>query len=134
MNIGRSDAPISPPQGVTMTLRNTIFAVVSLIGLGMPSVASAEVCPATNVVGTIQWVLSSTRASIQPEGTECAASIKLKRAVPSPGIPSTVHYMKDGTVVKSVRVDISGSTGAPVSLGKATETSYDSVVVMANYN
>ena len=38
-----------------MTLRNTLFAVVSLIGLGLPSVASAEVCPATNVVGTIHW-------------------------------------------------------------------------------
>lgn len=117
-----------------MTLRNTLFAVVSLIGLGLPSVASAEVCPATNVVGTIQWVLSSTRASVQPEGTECAPSIKLKRAVPSPGIPSTVHFMKDGNVVKSVRVDISGNSGAPVALGSSKDTNYDSVVVMANYN
>jgi len=117
-----------------MTLRNTLFAVVSLIGLGLPSVASAEVCPATNVVGTIQWVVSSTRASVQPEGVECAASIKLKRSVPSPGIPSTVHYMKDGSVVKSVRVDISGRTGTPVTLAKASDTTYDSVVVMANYN
>jgi hypothetical protein len=42
--------------------------------------------------------------------------------------------MKDGNVVKSVRVDIAGTTGEPVSLGKNQETEYDSVVVMANYN
>ena len=117
-----------------MTVRNTVFAAISLIGLSLPTAANAEVCPATNVVGTIQWVLSSTRAAVQPEGTECQASIKLKRAVPSPGIPSTVHFMKDGNVVKSVRVDIAGTTGEPVSLGKNKETEYDSVVVMANYN
>lgn len=117
-----------------MTLRNTLFAFVSLLGFALPSVASAEVCPATNVVGTIQWVLASTRSVVQPEGTTCTASIKLKRAVPSPGIPSTVHYMKAGNVVKSVRVDIAGTTGEPVSLGNQEETAYDSVVVMANFN
>jgi len=111
-----------------------VLVFVCFIGLSIPPLASANVCPATNVVGTIQWVLSPTRASVQMEGEDCVASIKLKRAVPAPGIPSTVHYMKNGNVVKSVRVDIAGSTGEPVVIEADEATAFDSVVVMANYN
>ena len=111
-----------------------LIAFITFIGLAIPPVASAGVCPATNVVGTIQWVLSPTRASVQPEGQDCVAEIKLKRAIPSPGIPSTVHYMKNGNIVKSVRMDISGTTSEPVVITPAVDTQFDSLVVMANYN
>ena len=115
-------------------LQQMVLGLVCLVGVATSPQADASVCPATNVVGTIQWVLSSTRATVVAEGEECVASIKLKRAVPSPGIPSTVHFMKNGNVVESVRLDITGSTGEPLVLDTEKVTKYDSVVVMANYN
>ena len=111
-----------------------VLGLVCLVGVSLSPQAEANVCPATNVVGTIKWVLSPTRAAVVAEGEECVASIKLKSAVPSPGIPSTVHFMKNGNVVESVRVDITGSTGEPVVIDTDASTKYDSVVVMANYN
>jgi hypothetical protein len=112
----------------------TMGVLVCLAGLTMSTSATAGVCPATNVVGTMQWVLASTRAAIQSDGQDCLATIKLKSAVPSPGIPSTVHFMRNGNVVKSVRVDIAGTTGEPVVLDTTKASRFDSVVVMANYN
>ena len=114
--------------------RSFMIACVSLAGLAFTSTASAEVCPATNVVGTMQWIVASSKASVQAEGTDCVAAVKLKRAVPAPGIPSTVHYMKNGNVVKSVRVDISGDSNDAVVIASNDNTKFDSLVVMANYN
>ena len=116
------------------TARSILIACVSLVGLAFSPVASADVCPATNVVGIMQWVLTPSRATVEPEGTNCVASIRLKRSVPSPGIPSTVHYMKNGNVVKSIRMDIAGSSNEAVVINHKPEEKFDSVVVMANYN
>jgi hypothetical protein len=111
-----------------------VVALVSLGLLAFASASNAEVCPATNVVGTIQWVATPTRAVVQPAGESCVASIKLKRAVPAPGIPSTVHFMKNGHVVKSVAMDIKGTVNEPVVIEGASDTQFDSLVVMANFN
>ena len=75
---------------------------------------------------------SPTRVAVVAEGEECVASIKLKRTPHRES--STVHFMKNGNVVESVRFDITGSTGKPVVIDTDASTKYDSVVVMANYN
>jgi hypothetical protein len=106
-----------------------LFSVTSLT-----NTAHAAVCPATNVVGTIQWFINSAESTTKTDDTECVASLRLKQTIPAPGIPSTVHFLKHGQIVASERVEITGAAKQPFIIDSSSSKEFDSVIVMANYN